>query len=115
MRVKCSASATSSTWPAGGPPPVGGRSRVARATRRSPNRRRPVNWLAMEQESTKRGLLQGLMQRLAALASGRARASSPPPADSDRTLDPLAVLEQVQAGRRPDYCLYIGPTKVKPV
>jgi hypothetical protein len=75
----------------------------------------------MEQESARRGIVQqaqgiaqGALRKLGGLFPGKARAAAGDAAESAGGADALATLDLLQAGRRPDYCLYVGPTRTKP-
>jgi hypothetical protein len=65
-------------------------------------------------QPAKSGLIQNAFQKLAGLAPGRARSGSEAAAP-DEPRDAMGLLEELQSGGRPDYCLYVGPTKVKSI
>jgi hypothetical protein len=57
----------------------------------------------------------GFFQRLAGKLSGMPPAPVIAPDEPPTLWDPMDVLEALKAGKRPDYCLYIGPTKTRSV
>jgi hypothetical protein len=70
--------------------------------------------MAQHQPPAKSGLFQSAYQKLAGLAPGRSRQASEAVAP-DEPRDAMGLLEDLQSGARPDYCLYVGPTKVKSI